>query len=180
MTRDEALEIISVLTAAYPQANLSKETGSLYVRFLIDLSFEIGQAAVLDLISKNKWFPSISELREAANKILPNEIPSVEQAWAEVEEAFHTVGSYIFPSFSHPLIEQAVRTLNWRKLCLSDNPVVDRAHFFKVYESYRVREVEDNLALPEVKMLKEKIRLQIEEKEVKALSELLSDYKLKI
>ncbi len=180
MTRAEALEIISVLTAAYPQANLSKETGNIYVRFLIDLSFEIGQAAVLDLISKNKWFPSISELREAANKMLPNEIPSTEQAWAEVEESFHSVGSYQTPHFSNPVIEQAVRTLGWRELCLSTNPIADRAHFFKVYEGYRAREVEDNLALPEVKMLKEKIRLQIEEKEVKALSEILSDYKLKV
>ncbi len=61
---------------------------------------------------------------------------------------------------------------------MSDNSVADRAHFFKVYESYRSREIEDNLQLPEVKMLKEKIKLQIENKEVKVLSQILDELKI--
>ena len=180
MTPKEAIKVMVILTAAYPSANISNETIEIYTKFLSDLSFEMGQAVALQLISSSKWFPSIAELRQAVVKMLPDEIPSAEQAWSEVEQAFHSFGSYNSPVFSSPVIAQAVQAMGWRNLCLSDNPVADRAHFFKIYESYRVREIEDNLQLPEVKRLKEKIRLQIEGSEVKQLSEILDDYKLKV
>jgi hypothetical protein len=176
MTPKETIKVISVLTAAYPNFAISSETIELYSKFLSDMPYELGQAVVLKLISENKWFPSISEIREAVIKIMPNEIPSTEEAWLEVVNQIRSEGSYGSPTFTSNLIYKAVQAIGWRELCLSDNPVADRAHFFKIYESYRSRQVEDNLMLPEVKRLKEKIRLQIESKEVKQLSEILKDY----
>jgi hypothetical protein len=176
MTPKEAIEVMAILTAAYPNFTINAETIEIYSRFLMDMPFGLGEAIALKLISENKWFPSISEIREAVIKIMPNEIPSTEEAWLEVMDNIRSVGSYGSPTFSNPLIGKAVNAIGWRELCLSDNPIADRAHFFKIYESYRNREVEDNLMLPEIKRLKEKIRLQIESKEVKQLSEILKDY----
>jgi len=181
MNHEEAIKVMIILTAAYPQITISKETMKVYERFLIDLSFELGQAAALQLISQNKWFPSIAELRQSVIKMLPNEIPSTEEAWLEVVNQIKSTGSYGTPYFSNDLIGKAVNAIGWRELCLSENQVADRAHFFRIYESYRSREIEDNLQLPEIKRLKESIRLQIESEETKQIStvsEILTDYRL--
>lgn len=161
MTLNESKKIMAILTAAYPQVSISEATIGVYITFLSDLSFEMGQAVALQLISYNKWFPSIAELRQAIVKMLPDEIPSTEEAWLEVINEIRGIGSYGSPHFSNNLISKAVNAIGWRELCLSDNPVADRAHFFRIYESYRVREIEDNLQLPEIKRLKATIQRQL-------------------
>jgi hypothetical protein len=176
MTPNEAKKVMVILTGAYPQVSTNEATLTIWYRFLADISFELGQAAALQLISQNKWFPSIAELRQAVNKMLPDEIPSTEEAWLEVVNQIKAVGFYGKPTFSNSLIDKAIEAIGWQALCHSENIIADRAHFFKIYESYRNREIEDNFMLPEVKRLKEKIKLEIESKEVKQLSEILKDY----
>ena len=163
MNPKEAIKVISVLTAAYPNMNISQETIEIYIRFLADISFDVGQAVALKIISQSEFFPSVAKFRENVLKILPNEIPGMEAAWAEVTDNFHSTGSWGTPVFSNPIIDKAVQALGWRELCLSENTMADRAHFFKIYENYRKRGVEDSLQLPEIKMLKEKILKQIGE-----------------
>ena len=42
--------------------------------------------------------------------------------------------------FENPLAEQVVQQLGWRYLCLSENPVADRAHFVQAYQAMAERQ----------------------------------------
>ncbi|NLL20004.1 MAG: hypothetical protein GX262_13470 [Clostridia bacterium] len=143
------MKILSVLSAAYPNFQLTEETGELYVRLLSDLPYNKLQAAALSHISQSKFFPTIAELRSMANEIMPGErIPSPMEAWGEVIEQIRKVGHYGRPSWSHPVIEKTVRAFGWRDLCLSENVVADRAHFLRMYEQYAER-VRQEQQMPE-------------------------------
>lgn len=162
MTLDEALKIMAVLTAAYPQAEIQEETIQIYTKFLLDLPFEAGQAGALELIAKSKWFPSVAELRQMAVEMLSeNDIPTPGEAWGEVVRQLHSVGYYGRPSFSHPAIVKAVKAMGWYELCVSENMVADRAHFMRIYEGYREREMKEALELPETRYLKAKIAREL-------------------
>jgi len=181
MNHEEAKKIMAILTAAFHGTTLPNATIAIWYKFLSDISYEVGYSAILHLISTCEFFPKISNLRQAIVKMLPDEIPSTEEAWLEVSNQIRATGSYGTPRFSNDLIGKAVNALGWRELCLSENIVANRAHFLKIYASFRDREIEDNLQLPEIKRLKESIRLQIESKEVKQIStvsEILKDYRL--
>lgn len=154
MTREEALKILSVLSAAYPNFQLTEETGELYIRLLSDLPYEKLQAAVLAHIAQSKYFPTIAELRKIATELIPDErIPSPMEAWGEVMKQIRNVGHYGTPTWSHPVIAKTVSAFGWRELCFSENPVADRAHFLKMYEQYAERVKQEQQMPEEVKKL---------------------------
>ena len=158
MTVDEALSVLGALTAAYPQANIQKDTAKIYIKFLQDIPYEAGQSAALDLIAKSKWFPTISELRqEAVNRIPGNQFLSAGEAWREVCEQIRKVGHYGIPEFGSEVVAQAVKTMGWRYLCLSENEMADRAHFMKIYETYKERKTSHLLQIPESKHYQEQL-----------------------
>lgn len=162
MTHNESIKILAVLTAAYPQVEIQEETIEIYTKFLLDLPYEAGQAAALEVIARSKWFPSIAELRQAAVGMLPkNDVPNSGEAWGEVVRQLHSVGYYGRPSFSHPAVAKAVKAIGWYELCVSENPTADRAHFLRIYEGYREREVNKALQPPEVEYLRAKMAREL-------------------
>ena len=55
-------------------------------------------------------------------------------------------------SLSGPTRE-AVERMGFRELCLGDNPVANRAHFFKIYDAIVQRKINDSI-LPELVLKK--------------------------
>jgi hypothetical protein len=129
------LEIWNLLTLQYPDygRGMSLEDSTtalkLYARLLADIDPELLKAATLHHIATSKWFPKVSELREAALGLVTHDELSAEEAWGEVKQAMHRYGYYRLPEFTQPLIEQAIKIIGWRNLCASENEVADRAHF---------------------------------------------------
>ena len=170
------LEIWNLLTLQYPDYGrglcLKDLTAALqlYARLLVDIDPDLLRAAVLQHIATSKWFPKVSELREAALALVTHAELSPEEAWGEVRQTIQRVGSYgIFdratmayrlPTFSHPLIDRAVEIMGWRNLCASDNEVADRAHFFKIYSQLVGRRNRDEMMLPEIKQVVEALSLE--------------------
>ncbi|RJQ10889.1 MAG: hypothetical protein C4551_01915 [Bacillota bacterium] len=147
--------MLDVLVEAYPDKEIKPGTVEIYIRCLADLPYEAVQAAVLQHITSNKWFPTISELRELATGMLPgNQIPTATEAWAEVKQAFAKVGYYGKPEWSHPALAKTVEAMGWQSLCMSENDIADRAHFIRLYEVYVKRLRDDQLELPEVTRLR--------------------------
>lgn len=183
MTKDEAKQVIAVLMAAYPKTELPLESIQLYIQFLEDLPFEAGKAGALLHIAENKWFPTVSEIRQlAVNSIPGNAIPSASDAWGEVLKQIKHEGQYGIPNFSHPAIASAVKAMGWRNLCISEDGMADRAHFLKIYETYRNRTLQEQLQIPEVKKLvgamqerlleeQEKVALEAPEQKVYSLND---------
>lgn len=136
-TQVEVLRILKILGDIYPTYNLSSSAVEMYVQLLIDIPGAVLEQAALDHISRSTFFPAIAELRCAAFEILEAADPFLTdyQAWAEVQAEIRRVGYCGQAVFSNPLVEQAVEQLGWRTLCLSENPVADRAHFIQAYQA---------------------------------------------
>ena len=158
MTDEQAASVIAGLTAAYQKDDMAAETIAVYIQFLSDIPYEAGMAAALRLIAENKFFPRVSELRQAALSAIPgNMIPEGADAWQEVIKQLTDCGYFQSPKFSHPAIGKAVKTIGWNNIRSSENPDITRAHFMKIYETYKGRAVSEVLMIPEARELQRKI-----------------------
>ena len=154
MAPEEALSIVDILTRAYPNATIPEATIELYMACLYDVPFEAGRVAALNLITEKNFFPTIAEVRQAALSVIPaNHLPDAAQAWAEVTTQMAECGYFESPIFSHPAIVAAVKAVGWSNLCHSEKIAVDRAHFVKIYDTYRDRHHREIIHLPEAKAL---------------------------
>lgn len=135
----EILQVLKILEDVYSSYRLSSDAVEVYVQLLADVPGEVLKQAALDYISRSTFFPAIAELRTAAFDIIEaiHPIPMDYEAWAEVQAEIRRVGYIGQPQFSHTLIAKAVELLGWRYLCLSENPVADRAHFVQAYQALR-------------------------------------------
>ncbi len=157
-TKTEIDQVLAILIAAYPY--MQKDSGAnmgatlaVYHRTLADIDAPALLAAALDHISRSRFFPAVSELRDAAYRVVTINQPTAEEAWGEVKSAFLSVGSYRVPEFSHPLISRAIKIIGWKILCMSENQIADRAHFLRIYGSVEQRGKDMALMLPEIRDL---------------------------
>lgn len=150
--REAVAQTIAVLVASFPSAKLAPENVAAYVNALEDLSPRALGLAIRTIQSRSKFFPTISEIREAA---LASTTALVEQtaevAWGQVLAAISEFGWARPPRFDDPLVERALQcTIGWYDLCtsdLSDGPS-HRARFIAAYENLHRRALHGGL-LPE-------------------------------
>lgn len=160
----EVLQILMLLSNAYPSFELRHATADVYVRLLASLPTRLLEKAALEHIGKSNFFPTVAELRNTAYGIQEEvlSIPDAHEAWAEVQAEIVRVGHLDQPEFSSELIAEASERIGWRTLCLSENPVADRAHFVQAYQSLVEQSRREIRRLPEVK---EFIRLEADRRE---------------
>lgn len=135
MTEIEAAELVAILAAAFPSARIDSRTVSVYVRNLVDLDYASGHEAVNNIVRTADFFPSIASIRHEILSVNGLMSPPKEQAWLEVEMSMRRIGRNGSVDWSHPAISEAVRTMGWVNMCLSENIDVVRGQFFKVYDS---------------------------------------------
>jgi hypothetical protein len=151
MTELEAQEITMMLAANWPNSRASDETLSLYEKILRPLDINDARAAVMELVSTSEaeFMPKPATIcRLTAERRLAIEgrvMLSAEEAWAEVQNAIRRCGYYSYPANLHPRIRRAIDAMGWCELCSSENPVADRAHFFRIFEAVQQREVSDQV-----------------------------------
>ena len=135
-TQIEILRVLKILGELYPAFQLSSSAVEIYIQLLADIPGPVLEQAALEHIGHSTFFPAIAELRSAAFDILEsaNPTPTDYEGWAEVQVEIRRVGHCGQPSFKNPLVKQVVDQLGWRYLCLSENPVADRAHFVQAYQ----------------------------------------------
>lgn len=153
MATDKEIEkALRVLSAAYPRFELPEATINIYQRLLADLEFDLLKAATLQCASMCTFFPTISEIRNAAVEIIvmSEGIPSASEAWGEIVREMKRVGRDSYPSFSHPFIDQVVTDFNWAALCMSDNMISDRSRVMDAYEKIINLSLRKKQMLPEV------------------------------
>ena len=141
-TEIEILRLLKILGDVYPSFHLSSSAIKVHVRLLVDIPGSVLEQSALDHISRSTFFPSIAELRLAAFNIIEasDPIPTEYEAWSEVQEEIHRVGHCNHAQFDNPITIQVVEQLGWRYLCLSENPVADRAHFVQAFQALAERE----------------------------------------
>lgn len=150
-------KVIAIMSAAYPAWQVNEYTIEVYYQDLRDLPSDLLFAAAAKArtnSNRNMAFaPSTGEIRQAAAEILRSVrgVPSSYQAWQEVVHAMVDVGSYGVPTWSHPLIKQAVDALGWRNLCMSENAIADRARFVQAYDQLADRTETEMMEPPQVR-----------------------------
>lgn len=151
-TEKDIMLVVGLIGAAFPNFKPTKQTVEVYAQTLADLDGDLLRQATLQAVASNgrQFAPSVAEIRAEARRLLAiiEKVPTPHQAWEEVCNAMRDVGSYRRPTFSHPLVEQAMNTIGWRELCLSENQVSDRAQFLRAYEDLVARHDYQSTMLP--------------------------------
>lgn len=123
----------------------------LFERLLSDIPDEMLKAATMQHMATSNFFPQESEIRKIASELTEKNESSPEEAWGKLKLAIRRHGAYNEPRFRDGRMQRAVDVMGWRYLCLSDNEVADRAHFFRIYGAIQEREKFDGRLLPEVR-----------------------------
>jgi|GEM_PF-1818534 len=157
MASEATLEkVMMLLSAAYPTSEIAEQTPSLYFRLLADIPDDLLEAAVLDHISRNIFYPKVAELRSAVAKLSYCPQPAME-AWRDVCDAIRYLGHSGNPEFKNPITARVVSAMGWRELCQSINQTADRARFIDAYDYERSRELEAKLTLPMVVKIRNRL-----------------------
>jgi hypothetical protein len=129
MTPLQVEEIIQLIVAAYPDQRNPQATALVYHQFLADLDFELARKVIVNHVATRKWFPKISEIREAALEMRLN-IESTETVMSQLQANDYGALS--------PMAKQALKVTGgtWEKE-RTTNPSAWRAQFRKAYESLR-------------------------------------------
>ena len=139
MTRDGVDALIGLLAAAYPRQDLPPASITLYRHMLADLDARAAGEAVMDWISREKWWPSVGEVRRAVFDRTSG-LPDPERAWEIVTQATRTqptyepgYEAYVMPAEWPQHLRDVVSTIGWRRICLGESASVDRAQFLRAY-----------------------------------------------
>lgn len=154
MDREVFVKCMRFLEVAYSgKLNITSDPEQLrvYYGMLGDLPEQVLMQTIQKIVATSKWPPTIADIREvAAETILPTSTKWFD-AWETVQKAIRycgmtdECGAY---ERMDELTSRAVRSMGWRNLCMSDNPVADRAHFQRIYEGLE-KQQKENAAIPE-------------------------------
>lgn len=152
MKNSEAGKIVALIAVNYPTPAWIDEEFSAFISLIMDLDFETTNAAALRWCRTKRERPTPADLRafvvESQARSSGSPVLTTAEAWAFVVACFAKIGRYrAFPD-TYPTVKRAVDTIGWETLCNSCDQMADRAHFFRVYESYSSREMEQRANTP--------------------------------
>jgi hypothetical protein len=149
MEKNEAVRIVTMLAASYPNWKPPKETLELYVSLLQPLPAEPTEEAVMQILRSDREFaPPVGVVIQNASRIALAQsgaaVTTAEEAWGQVVAAIRNLGHYRGPGEfgGNKAIQRAVAAIGWSNLCFDENVVANRAHFMRIFESYQTRELE--------------------------------------
>ena len=175
MTKKEFAIFAAALKTYYPKENLlpNQQAMELWFRQLQDIPYMVAEAALNKWVATQKWSPSIAEIREMAVTVTAGEKPLWSDGWEQVLKAIKKYGMYAIPeamaSFDD-ITRQTVQRMGFRELCLSENPMQDRANFRMIFEQLADRkEKEQQLPVSLTNLIGEIQRKGIEHYESKRI-----------
>ena len=162
MNRENFLKGLKYLGAAYNK-EFDDEQASVWYDFFKDVDFEVFRQAVKRIIPKSKYLPSIAELRgEIAQITNPILQLNVDEEWDNVIQMIRKYGTYITADQFNELNQftiKIVKTIGWRRLCLSENIEFERKTFYDMFKSYQKRNEDASLMQLDLLMDKERLML---------------------
>lgn len=154
MTKKEFGTFTMALKTYYSKENLlpNEQAMELWYRELCDIPYEVAEAALRKWVATNKWSPSIAEIREMTSTVIHGEQLTWGEAWERALKAVRKYG-HLDPKKAleslDPLTRKCVQNIGYMQLCMSENIMVERAHFQKIFDIYAKRERADqNLPTP--------------------------------
>lgn len=150
MTKEEFGKLAMFLKAAYEKDKFlaSRESAEVWYALLKDIPYQVAQEAVMRHVRTCKFPPAPSEIIEQAVNAVEPEQDTWSCAWGFVQKAIRycgTWGEMQAMAMLDPLTRTIVRRLGYKNLCLSENPMADRANFRTAYEQEQKRQHEKAL-----------------------------------
>jgi hypothetical protein len=65
MNRDEAIDVLGILTAAWPNARHGDDTVELWIEYLATVGHAEGRKAAAELVLSEEWMPPIARFRQS-------------------------------------------------------------------------------------------------------------------
>ena len=148
MTLAEFAKIAKAIKAYYPRETVlpTEESVMLWYDALQDIDYEPMMIGLKKWVTTNKFAPQVSDLREMVAEISNAPVLGWEEAWGTVLMAIRNFGYYQQEAAVASLDEltrQAVKIMNFRDLCLSENAMADRAQFRDIYTNLATRKKQD-------------------------------------
>lgn len=156
-TIEQVTALLGVIAAAHPDRfEITDERIDVYADLLADLDITDLKAATRQHLATSPHPPTIADLRRLCAQVSAPAMPDWGEAWRELLDQIGRVGSYGAPSWSHPVIAEAVRQFGpWREVCAMeiDQTPTNRAQFRQIYEAIAGRAQRTAALLPEVRAL---------------------------
>jgi len=139
VNREEFAAVASALHSAYGKSNIMPDESALNLWYgmLKDIDYAICRNAVTQLISQNKFSPTIAEIREKCAAITAERLPEWDEAWGMVLMAIRKYG-YMREMDALESLPDAVRgivkRMGYQNICQSENISVERANFREAYK----------------------------------------------
>ena len=141
----------------------------LWCELLRDIDGDTLKTAALQHVSESKWFPMVSELRDAAAEIVSPDRKTPVEAWGDVMRQIKRIGSYGIPKFDDDITADVVVDMGWQILCLSEDSTADRARFIQGYQDRSKRERRQAVQLPQVAEARARIKKLADSKKMPQL-----------
>ena len=145
MDRDEFKLLVKGMKAMYSQPTFIPDQDAFNMWFALmgDLPYEVCNVAIQKYMLTNKFPPTVAEIRELAAGIVNGDPLTWGESWERALTAVRRFGSYnpkaALESLD-PLTRKCVDNIGFMTLCMSENIMVERAHFQKIFEIYAKRE----------------------------------------
>lgn len=143
MTREEAIQVLTLLKAAYPRfytgmTRADAEAAiSLWASMLADMPFEVVKIAIEKYMAVGKFPPTIADIRESA---LNTKELTGDEAFGQAVEAVKRYGYYREAealSSIHADVAKVIKNLGYKDLCMLEDgkeKMTYRAHFLRLWE----------------------------------------------
>ncbi len=168
MTKDEFKLIIAMLTAAYPNFEISNKIAfDMWYESLKDIDLKTAKLAVMKQVTESVYRPTIASLRQMAINI-KNPMTTImgAEAWGEITNAIKKYGLYRESEALESMTKETaelVKRFGFKNLCLSENQMVDRAHFIKAFDKTREENGKAALIAPAVSQAIENNRRKLKQ-----------------
>ena len=148
MEREEFKMLVKGMKAIYSQPTFIPDQDAFNMWFALmgDLSYEVCNVAIQKYMLTNKFPPTVAEIRELAANVVNGDPLTWGESWERALNAVRRFGSYnqaaALDSLD-PLTRKCVDSIGYMQLCMSENIMVERAHFQKIFDIYQKREQTD-------------------------------------
>lgn len=159
MNEKEFLTVTSVIKASYPSQSVIADKASMDVWYtmLCDIDYGVCINAIKEIISTNKFAPSIADIREKCSQRLNKQVLNWGDAWGNVLASVRRFGymnELEAVESLDDITRKCVKRIGYQNICRSENITADRANFRMIYEQEQ-EVIKTNNQIPSL-VLKEK------------------------
>lgn len=173
MDRDEFKILVKGMKAIYSQPTFIPDQDAFNMWFMLmgDLPYEVCNVAIQKYMLTNKFPPTVAEIREIAANVVGGDPMTWGESWERALNAVRRYGSYnkaaALDSLD-PLTRKCVDSIGYMQLCMSENIMVERAHFQKIFDVFQRREqterqmplgLQEAISRLQIKSMDEKLRI---------------------